>query len=271
MNQTYEDIIRRKLNLLDEWHNSMEYKQLRNENYTHINELVHMGEQYVPLCADMQGADFARIEITSASSLHRGFYCPSLIYDLIAGNVNRGKKLKRLTSKSKEYFIYGFDKNDRLVQCKRFYNGRLANTEYMFYESDHRYGIILDVNGRLEQVSLEKYENGKLKTYEIALVSQIGGANACMRMWKEEYEYDSLGFRVCIAQEDYPQQSFHSRARYTFDREGGCLIGYLSEDIIGIADPIVLGSNYYRLTPRQEYQGDGGDKRTVPLSLCIKS
>lgn len=47
--------------------------------------------------------------------LHRGYYCPSPILDIVVGNGNRGKLLKRLTSRSHPTYIYRFNKDDRLI------------------------------------------------------------------------------------------------------------------------------------------------------------
>ncbi len=37
--------------------------------------------------------------------MHRGYYCPSLIEDVVVGNTKRGRISKRTTSKAKEPFV----------------------------------------------------------------------------------------------------------------------------------------------------------------------
>ena len=39
-------------------------------------------------------------------SMHRGYYCPSPVYDLLVGNVNRGRLLKRRPAVSYDYIYY---------------------------------------------------------------------------------------------------------------------------------------------------------------------
>ena len=55
-----------------------------------------------------------REELCSGSDMFLGFYNPSPVYDLIVGNVHRGRILKRITKSSKPSHKYGFDKDGRL-------------------------------------------------------------------------------------------------------------------------------------------------------------
>ena len=55
-----------------------------------------------------------REELCSGSDMFLGFYNPSPVYDLIVGNVHRGRLLKRITKSSKPSHKYGFDKDGRL-------------------------------------------------------------------------------------------------------------------------------------------------------------
>ena len=48
-------------------------------------------------------------------TIYRGFYCPSPIYDILIGGCNRGRPLKRFPKNSRPTYIYGFDKNYKLM------------------------------------------------------------------------------------------------------------------------------------------------------------
>ncbi len=250
MDQTYESIIRRKVALLDEWHKSSEYKDLCEDFSCRAASLVDLGKQRLTRCADLLDSRPARTETASNSDLHRGFYCPSLVYDLVVGNVRRGKLLKRLSSKSKSYFLYAFDQDDSLIISKRFYNGCLAHTEYLFHEENQVYGITLDSNSNLQHVSAERYDHGKIVCYEHALILPTDDNYQCLHMWREDYAYDSAGLKICYFHEFYPDQRFYTKNRFTFDWREGCMAGYTSAEIIGVNDPVVLSSSYYDIKPK---------------------
>ncbi|MBQ9673696.1 MAG: hypothetical protein IJV39_03625 [Ruminococcus sp.] len=44
-----------------------------------------------------------------------GYYCPSPVFDLIVGNVHRGKILKRMTKRSRPVMKYGFNSDNQIV------------------------------------------------------------------------------------------------------------------------------------------------------------
>lgn len=50
-------------------------------------------------------------QAVGGETLHRGFYYPSPVYDIVVGNVHRGNVLKRVTSRSKVIWRYGFEKH----------------------------------------------------------------------------------------------------------------------------------------------------------------
>lgn len=108
--------------------------------------------------------------------IHRGFYCPSTVQDIIIGNCKRGKLVKK-PRKTPDY-EYWFDDNDRLILVKQlctydikisptiellFYNGRTVNS--VLYQKDK-----FDSEGEIRISSLSKciYENGLIKNYDFA-------------------------------------------------------------------------------------------------------
>ncbi len=66
----------------------------------------------------------------NCDTLHRGFYCPSIFIEHLAGNVSRGKLTEKKPKGS--YFEYGFDANNRLIYSYNFQKTRLVTS--FFYE-----------------------------------------------------------------------------------------------------------------------------------------
>jgi len=70
----------------------------------------------------------------------RGYYCPSLVDDIVISNVKRGKLLKKLNSNSTYDFVYFFDQADRLiaVQTVGYFNGdlRVYSEEFLVYNDN---------------------------------------------------------------------------------------------------------------------------------------
>lgn len=65
-------------------------------------------------------------------SLHRGFFCPSPVYDIVVGNVNRGKLYIRPTAKSQPDYQYGWDSKGRLITV----NTNWGSKEFIIYRDD---------------------------------------------------------------------------------------------------------------------------------------
>lgn len=176
-----------------------------------------------------------RTEYASGSTLHRGFYCPSPVYDLIVGNTHRGKILKRITKASKPSHEYGFDANGRLLYCKSFYMGCHACTEYLVYNESTVYGLNVDRDGRVSTITEETYAQGKLQQFLRCLCLPTKDGFCCQEIDCESYEYDSEGLYRCTRShfsppsKDIPDVPLYRCDRCLFERKDGFLTGYTSE------------------------------------------
>lgn len=184
----------------------------------------------------------ARIEIGSRSDLHRGVYCPSLVYDIFVSNIKRGRILKRLTRQSSNYYIYSFEESGRLVSAENFINGKSV-FERLFYTDNHIYGIILDQWGHVLQGSHEIYAEGTIISYQKALFSYHNGSYDLMNLVKEDYTYSPDGLRQCIFTQYIPNPRLCQQTMYQFQHENGFLTKYTAFDIIGSNPYEVLGAS----------------------------
>lgn len=162
-------------------------------------------------------------------TIHRGYYCPSPIYDIIVGGSNRGRLVKR-PGQGEITYVYGMDAANNVVLADSFWGGK----EYIFHTGDTVLSIIFRENFPLlpvVQVSECSYQNGKLQSYTLF---DADGHNVTA-FWREEYSYgkDGLLFadvqRYAIA----PQVSVDGlmmHQRYYFEHdENGYLSSFLLE------------------------------------------
>ena len=73
-------------------------------------------------------------------TLHRGYYCPSLISDIVIGNQKRGNLLKRKTKKPADY-IFGFDEKDHLIMVKHYFSRDIWSLEMIYREESEEIGV----------------------------------------------------------------------------------------------------------------------------------
>lgn len=233
---------------LKELHNSEEYRQLCAQQLAACNrltEVAHRLLENIDAIKDRSESRTIHREYASGSSLHRGFYCPSPVFDVVVGNTRRGKILKRITSRSNPSHEYGFDENGRLLWCRNLHKGMPGQAEYLVYEGNTVYGIALAPDGSLRSISEETYENGRIKAYLFASLLSFGGEFSCSNLDCELYGYDSEGLltyemvnTLIPPRQDTVPESMRSffgnlipgplcrRSKYRFRRENGYLVSY---------------------------------------------
>lgn len=171
MAQTFD--FRAKLAQVQAEKRSPEYQQTVERLQAECNRLHEAAMRLAPRKAEFEEqyhAETVRKEFASGSSLHRGFYCPSPVFDIVVGNAKRGKLLKKVTARSKPSHEYDFDAEGRLLRCRTrsHSDGSIVSTEYLVYESDMRYGLCFDAQNRLLNISEEAYHDGRLVHYYLA-------------------------------------------------------------------------------------------------------
>ena len=95
----------------------------------------------------------------------RGYYCPSPDIEFVITNMRRGKISQRSKNTSKPSNFYMFDKSGKVYLVETFYPNDAVQTEYILHEDNMVYGFVYDRNGKLEQLSIEEYEQGSLVQY----------------------------------------------------------------------------------------------------------
>ena len=142
-----------KQNELKEYLKSEENLKICKPFIDESEKLAEIKNEYLPKCRGIY-SDFSnhvsKKEYASDSELHRGYYCPDIISDMVIGNCHRGKLYKRLTSKTKPCFEYGFDSENRLTVVN--FPG-YDDHEIILYDGKSTVGILFSEdcdNGNIE-------------------------------------------------------------------------------------------------------------------------
>lgn len=139
----------------------------------------------------------SRIERTEYAKggevLYHGVYCPNPVVDLVVGNSNRGRIIKRWGAKSEPSFTYGFDEKGEMITCEWTFTA-----EYLVKDGNKVLGIAYNTAPQgpaIEMVTECCYdEKGRI-------VSILQGC--CMypmipmdKVDMETFEYDEQGIKT---------------------------------------------------------------------------
>ena len=179
---------------------------------------------------------------TGGESIYRGFYCPSIVEDIIIGNVNRGRIIKRLVKQPITY-TYGFDNSNRLVTVIR--HTKIGDIyEYIMYIDNIQYGVKYCQKFSeewLESISKCCYDGKLLKTYDRYVYDHF--SDTLREYFGEIYTYgdDCLEMEQCYGINSPPEVVAYLQNRkfklenpylqnklYKFKIEDGFLTEYTS-------------------------------------------
>ena len=80
-------------------------------------------KEYLPKCKELF-ENFSTQVVTKqycyAGDIHRGYYNPSLIEDIIVGNTKRGRLTKKINPHCTQGYVYGFNKQSELITITKF-------------------------------------------------------------------------------------------------------------------------------------------------------
>ena len=118
-----------------------------------LNELKNQFEtQYDTLVVQFQRRIATQEYGKGGGMLHRGFYCPSPVEEIIFGNTKRGSKTKRRPAQFE--YTYSFDDSGRLIAVDHYSESRLSNREFLFYEGQTARAVAFRLNPILQEASL---------------------------------------------------------------------------------------------------------------------
>ncbi|QIZ08579.1 hypothetical protein HFZ78_19230 [Priestia megaterium] len=204
-----------------------------------IAELVSIKQKYADKLLELRTAaeeKIVRLEYSKGGeTIHRGYYCPSPVLDLIIGGMKRGRLFKKKKPEFGNYsYEYGFDKDGRLLRVKGVNEFTTPDSrfdeEYLIYIDEIVYGLEFDNLGELVAVSKCIYENEKLMKYE----RSICGMEKFADLHYEEYTYESNRLsEVDLCFHINPQLELYEEERLSVEHdEDGNIIRLISDKIV---------------------------------------
>lgn len=119
--------------------------------------------------------------------MHRGYYCPSPIYDKLVGNARRGRIAKRITKTTRPTNRYEFDIEGKLRLVETINRNGHNETEFVFYEEGVVFGLTYDGHDLLSKLSIEQYTEGMITSY-LRVICDKNGPNRSYRARSMSYE-----------------------------------------------------------------------------------
>lgn len=212
-----------------------------------IAELVSIKQKYEDKLSQLRTAaeeKIVRLEYSKGGeTIHRGYYCPSPVLDLIIGGMKRGRLFKKKKPEFGNYsYEYGFDMYGRLLRVRGVNEFTTPNSrfdeEYLIYIGDVVYGLEFNNLGLLEVVSKCIYDNGKLMKYERSLCWMEEFAD----LHYEKYIYDNnrlseVNFFFNIS----PEIELYEENRLIIEHDqDGNIIRIVSNDVVNSnVDPFI--------------------------------
>ena len=157
------------------------------------------------------------------SSLHRGYFHPSPVYDLIIGNTRRGRFVRNGENYSHRYVL---DNVGKLKYVESYRNGRISYVEHLQYDESTIIGITIDQKGRLAAVCEETYIDSKISSFILVNCLFNEGNYVIFNIRAENFYYDSKGLSECAFRSISPSSGFQINKHYAFERKDGFLVSY---------------------------------------------
>jgi len=117
---------------------------------------------------------------------HRGYYCPSMVSDIVVGNCNRGRLYNNYPKTATPTYIYGFNAEHKLVTVEKFDTAKVD--ELIVRQNGRELGFRFSERWGIEEISECTYSDGRLKTYSTCVYHEYDGTIS--EFCSEVYEYD---------------------------------------------------------------------------------
>jgi hypothetical protein len=203
-----------------------------------ISDLINIKNYYtdkLPELKSLAEKETVRFEYSKGGlTIHRGFYCPSPVYDLIVGNCKRGRLLKKKPDFPKYTYEYSFDKDNNLMRASKI--NELAtqnnqyNEEFLIYNNNIVYGMEFGNRGEIDVVSRCTYNKENIIAYERSLCTIDEYAD--LHYEKYKYENDVLS-EVTVFFGVVPQFGLYTESKYLLERdENGKVVRLIGGEVI---------------------------------------
>lgn len=186
--------------------------------------------------------------------LHRGYYCPSPILDLVTGNCNRGHLIKNVKRSSKYSYEYCFDNDNHLICVNKYENNiqmpfKCIESELLIYSKDSVLSIIYELllNGVINIIAISKcvYNDGNIERYDYALFFSNEETVDCIEIKTEKYDYHNNKISTCIVEEYNFNAKILRRNKYYLNyNEEDFLVSYTVKEYDGEIEKSTIWDNH---------------------------
>ena len=190
--------------------------------------------------------------------LHRGYYCPSPVLDIVIGRGNRGRLVKHPRKNTLYDYIYYKNEDGRLLMAEKYdtflpmasVNTPPCSREFVISSGRKEIAPIYKLNPIVGQINIaslslcEFDEGGRLLSYSFLHMptyldsnNQLKTMEDCMQFYAEHFRYDSDGLLEESSLKDtFDKFTRISRFKFFHDPQG-FLSSYLSGDEQGNYSP----------------------------------
>ena len=154
------------------------------------NRFEQIAKQYGSLCQE-RFAELLKEVVTfkfgvGGECMHRGFYCPSLISDIVLGNINRGRVYNMSPKLFSPSYIYGFSGENKLLTVQNIDNTK--QNEFIMQQDEMELGITFSDRWGIETLSQCQYSQEKIQSYSFCSYSELTAL--VYELNTEIYDYD---------------------------------------------------------------------------------
>ena len=211
-----------------------------------LQEVAHTCQKtcntiYKDLLNDVVRTEYAR----GGETIHRGYYCPSPVYDIIVGGASRGRLLKDMKHiKKNPDYTFGFNANNELIVIQNsFYR------EFIVRDQHTELSIIFSKYS-IEAITECRYVGNQIQSYIYCLFLE----GKVDEYRKEEYSYGDEGLqfvdwylfipmrihipkeiRELVFDKSEEMSLIYSHEKYEFTHKDGYLYQY---KVIPVDDPL---------------------------------
>lgn len=148
--------------------------------------------------------------------MHRGYFCPSIIDEIITGNISSGRLLKRKPLTIPDY-SYGFDAEGKLILVVQ-----RDGFEIVDYQGEIEIGVSFSSNMEIEAVSRCVYQENQLASYMIGYLN-----HGCDELILQRYSYGCNTMPVdWIRFFTVRRKLISEYEKYIFHIDNGCIYSF---------------------------------------------
>lgn len=230
------------------------------------NELLEIASPYIDNYEQYYNKIQLMVSYTEVSTggltIPRGYYCPSPIIDIVIGNVNRGKILKKPSKRSHITYRYGFDIQGKLVSvCKEEIEVKTKHKEFIVRNGNTELGIGfceykgLELEPEVTDITYCTYHgDGKIRSFTFG--QYIADECHVNNVQKEDYVYSSQGLLAADVQlyfEWEKKVSYRNSRYHFFHDENGYLTKYSVQESYGVPlNAERVRSHFYDVTVKRK-------------------